>query len=483
MITKLILPDGSTVSSGIPGQAAITAFSYSQSVSAGTELEPGACCAAMVRLEILGHAPLQENMELKVYRDERLLGRFIIKEILNRGQRLSVTAYDRVTLLDRDLTAWLRSKTDWPCSMQALARQVCEACGLELKNEPVGEYVSQAFGCSFVTGRQLMQWIGQVCGCFFLADEEGKLECGWYRPTDHSLTARDYYQGTLQLANYRVLPIEQVRLTQSATDVGVSWPMVTEAVNTYLLRGNPLLDTGQLDALESVARQLYERLSTVTYTPCTVTVEERTGIRAGDIIQVENKTVYVMSVRIDRGRLQLSCTGSARRTDSANVTVSQKELTGRVLELSTRMDGITAENRDGAGKLSRLSMTVDGLAAQVSTALHRDSQRLTSLEQTAQALTVQVRQVTGQVVTDTGYTFDSQGLKIAHSGSEMENCLDHSGMYVRRAGETILQANTDGVVAADVQVRNFLHIGKYARLEDYAGRTACFYVGGYHDQL
>jgi hypothetical protein len=49
--------------------------------------------------------------------------------------------------------------------------------------------------------------------------------------------------------------------------------------------------------------------------------------------------------------------------------------------------------------------------------------------------------------------------------------------------EVMLQADTDGVIATDVKVRNYLIIGSYARLEDYtdgAGgkRTACFYLGG-----
>jgi len=63
----------------------------------------------------------------------------------------------------------------------------------------------------------------------------------------------------------------------------------------------------------------------------------------------------------------------------------------------------------------------------------------------------------------------------------MENLLDNTGMYVRRSGQVILQANAAGVVATDVTVRNYLVIGTHARLEDYTGstdgnRTACFYL-------
>ena len=67
---------------------------------------------------------------------------------------------------------------------------------------------------------------------------------------------------------------------------------------------------------------------------------------------------------------------------------------------------------------------------------------------------------------------------------EMENKLDHTGMYVRRSGQLILQANNRGVEAADVTVRNYLTVGQFARLEDYqTNRTACFYIGGTNDGI
>lgn len=478
MLTRLILPDGTVLSSGTPGEAAILSFSHTDSVNAAQELEPGACCAAMVRVELLGDPPIESGMELTVYRDDRLLGRFIVRETVISGPFLTVTAYDRVTLLDRELTRWLAERTQWPVPLGELAQEVCAQCGLELAGPPPCAYEVEAFSASFVTGRQLMQWIAQACGCFCRANREGKLEFNWYAPTGKSVGGECfYYRDTLRMADYRVAPIEQVRIAQSGSDVGVVWPAASGQVNTLLLRGNPLLCAHTTDALEPLARQLYEKLCNVTYTPCTVTVAEESGIRAGDIITVEGQTVYVMTAALEQGRLRLSCTGSAQRSDSATVTISEKELTGRVLELNTRIDGLTAENRDSAGKISRLSMTVDGLTASVSTQLSREQHRLTQLEQTAEALSLQIRQAAGQVVTDTGYTFDSDGLRIARSGTEMENRLDHSGMYVSRGGETILQANNRGVVASDVQVRNFLHIGGHARFEDYAGRTACFYIG------
>lgn len=100
------------------------------------------------------------------------------------------------------------------------------------------------------------------------------------------------------------------------------------------------------------------------------------------------------------------------------------------------------------------------------------------------ALTVQglIDNGVDKVTTSTGYTFKEDGLRIKKTGEEMENKLDHTGMYVYRASEVMLQANNDGVVATDVTVRNYLIIGEHSRVEDYndgeeSNRTAIFHLG------
>ena len=67
---------------------------------------------------------------------------------------------------------------------------------------------------------------------------------------------------------------------------------------------------------------------------------------------------------------------------------------------------------------------------------------------------------------------------ISRSDSDMANRLDHTGMYVTRNGQILLQANNQGVIAKDVSVGNYLIVGENARFEDYGGsRTACYYLG------
>lgn len=87
-----------------------------------------------------------------------------------------------------------------------------------------------------------------------------------------------------------------------------------------------------------------------------------------------------------------------------------------------------------------------------------------------------------EVVTKTGYRFGADGLNVSKSGSEIENTVDHTGMYVTKSGDEILVANKDGVDAKDLHAKTYLIIGKdegRSRFEDYGiNRTACFWIGG-----
>lgn len=92
-------------------------------------------------------------------------------------------------------------------------------------------------------------------------------------------------------------------------------------------------------------------------------------------------------------------------------------------------------------------------------------------------------EVAGGIALETGYTFDSNGLKISKSGDSVENLLDNTGMYVdRSSGENVLTANEKGVLARDLHAKTYLKIGANegrSRFEDYGiNRTACFWIGG-----
>lgn len=560
--TILVLPDGTELSSGVGTVNAIQSVTITQCVNDDQELTVGSACANMIEASIItpgGGLNITAGDELAVYREDQngkrhKVGLFLTeKPTRPSANTMRITAFDRMILLDTDLTGWLAGLTDWPYTVDTFANMVCGSCGLTLKNETLanGAYKIQKFTAEGLTGRRLIKWIGQIAGCFARITTDGELEFAWYADnenasigpsyipgsriemayeagdlsltdenlqvgymqraltvTSQQLEAHDadtlltlellpynvqyyFYQNGLSFEDYQVAPIEKVQLRQTQEDVGCVYPAdLPEAVNTYQVTGNGLLTTANAAALEPVASHLYTRLAPVSYTPCKVSIPANMAIHAGDILRILDRngkrlTMYVMKKTQTGQRETLECTGSPRR-DSSQVVNSQTlaSLSGKVFTLRMDIEGLKAENKENEDKTAKLEMEVDGIQTQVQrqqAELNETSVRLTQVRQDAETVAIEIRDIrdngVSRVETATGYTFGSDGLRIQKSGEEMENRLDNTGMYVTRSGETILQANSAGVVAADVTVHNYLRLGDHARLEDYAGRrTACFFV-------
>ncbi len=90
--------------------------------------------------------------------------------------------------------------------------------------------------------------------------------------------------------------------------------------------------------------------------------------------------------------------------------------------------------------------------------------------------------------TKTGFTFDSEGLKIEKTGAETKSKLNEVGLDIQdntgRTQESLLFAGYDKtlgetiVKSKNMTVEKYLCIGKNSRMEDYQGGTAIFCTGG-----
>lgn len=551
----LVLPDGTHVVSGIPGQDALCRIQLTRSVADAAGEALGACCAAMLEAEIFyyGEPPVSQGDMVQLYELEggnlQLLGQFYAEEPkLSGANRMTLTAYDGISRLDRDLTDWLAALQPWPETAWDLAEEVCEACGLILEESPVlnGDYPVPVFTAQ-VTGRKLMRWLGQIFGRYLIAQPQGTLRFAWFRDNpqvrigpvstrgredlesrweagvltlfvpsqweeaDLTLQTRaeetagnltlyqydwqqhPYTLDSLQLSGYTTAPVQRVCIRAKADDVGVAWPGEAEGAALQIL-GNPMLRADSADAILPVAQRLYEQLAGFSYAPCQVTLAQWGDIAPGDRILVTDHkgnsvSTLVMTHHTDRGQLKIESRGASSPESTAAVNaVSLGTLAGKVMGMRLDIDGLRLENSQADAALTKLNLTVDGIHAQVENqknTLQGVDSRMADLRLDAQGLQLKLDRIQSEgvsrVSTSTGYTFDERGLLISKDGQTMENLLDNTGMYVRRAGQTILQANDAGVKAVDVQVKNYLILGSHSRLEDYAttqdpNRTACFYI-------
>lgn len=534
--TILILPDGREVSSGAEKSIVIRSFKLTEKVNDTKELTLGSVCANVLEAELQtpnGGLELTAGQEITAYRmDEsgsrNLLGRFVLKKPERPSANiLRITAYDRVSLLDRDLSEWLQTLQAWPYTMLDFARMVCNACGVELVNDtiPNGAFPVQAFFTPKITGRQLMQWIGEASGRFCRATPEGKLEFDWYTSSGVMLTAggaRFFYQDGLSFADYQVAPIQKVQIKQTRDDVGVVWPDEQGEKNTYVISGNYLLATDRSDTLLPVVKTLYSQLKDMTYTPCKVKIPACMDIHAGHSLQIIDKngktlTTLVMTKTQAGQQDTLECTGSQTR-DTTTVVNQEKYrgITRQMLEVEKKVEGLTVtagrieetlqQNQDAAAdtleriesvqtSVSQVHMTADSIKASVSDleeivgsttdALLQTKEQIAEVNLHASQLEVRIGTIVNdgtRKVSNTTGTFNEEGLQVDSTESTTKTQITPNGMkvYQKSYGSTVemLAATSAGVDATNLHAKTYLIVGGRSRFENYgASRTGCFWIG------
>lgn len=276
MLRNIIeLSDGTRISSGSGAQYAIKSCTVTECVNSGKELTIGSTCCAcleatiMTKDEALG---LTAGQLVNLYKaddegNKTKVGIFRLETPTKKSDNVyKVTAYDRITDLDKDLSVWLKGLTGWPYTLIAFAKMVCEdGCGLKLATTsiPNENFPVPQFYKSGVTGRQLMQWIAEIAGRFCRVDADGFVELAWY--TDSGVTIqptgdRYYFAGALTYEDYEVGAIDAVQLRLADSENGALWPANVKGTLTgydYLnIRSGAGTDCeliGQLSAGDEVA--------------------------------------------------------------------------------------------------------------------------------------------------------------------------------------------------------------------------------------
>ena len=433
---KITLPDGTALDSSV-----IRSVQLTEQVNDNTDLCPGAACAACAEIELWSPRnglTIAQGTEITLVRidaesgAQTPVGVFLAeKPVKASANVIKVTAYDRMTLLDKDLSPWLREQQGaFPMTVKALVQAACAQCGVELlpgnlEAQVNTGYSVPAFYTDDLTGRQIIQWAAQAMCRFARMTPAGQLEFAWY--TDHARsgigpgagnawTALDlsgqllatadgevwtfaqpqagYFSGTLSYEDYETAPIDKVQIRQSDDDVGVIYPADETATNALVLQGNLLLTTQTADAMRPVAQAIYEQMQGVTYTPLQVSIPLDAGAPApGEIITVTDAygrtmQAYIMQRTISGQKVTLESTGNARRDGTAAVNSKKwQNLQGKVLEIQTSVDGLKITAADLAGGMASLELTVDGLRTEVSGKLDGDEAQ-TLIDQSLQGISL-----------------------------------------------------------------------------------------------
>ena len=388
----LTFPSGTELKGGSPGSA-VKSLPLHTAVNSGPEFTIGSAFSDYIEAEIWadpgGSLQITAGDALTYYRQDDAGNRtkvgvfYAEKPTRTKRNSYKVTAYDTMSKLDADFSGWLHAnQAQFPKTIWQLVQLACQRAGVALASSSLpinGSYSVQAFYADDLTCRQIISWAAEAAGCYAHMNADGKLQFLTYsdkRSTakitpDGASNSTAYYADSLSYEDYTVKAIEKVQIRQSDRDVGVIYPDSTTATNTYAVQGNLLLTTGTEANLKTVVQNLYNVLKNVTYTPCKVSVPSSSGLTCGQIVHVKDARgrefdTYLMSATISSGKASFESMGSASRESSSAVnSQSYKNLTGKMLEIKTSVDGLEVKASDLTGKYTDLKATVDGLSSEV----------------------------------------------------------------------------------------------------------------------
>ena len=369
---------------------------------------------------------------------ETLIGKFIAeKPTVASRSSIRFSAYDNLSKTEKQFSGWLKDNQSlFPMTPRGLVTRVCSYCGVGYAGDdfPNQDITINAFYADDITCRQILAWVGALAGRFVRANAVGEIEfatyvenlangisykTGYANPvnivvTDTNgnvvITSEDmvvaddgygnvvatidsievidlngnvtlargaaipFFEGSLSYETYQTDKIKRVQIKHSDDDVGVIYPANADG-NCYSVSQNMLLGTCSLEDVTKVARNLYDQLSTVTYTPFSVRLPRTTKIRAGNIIALRdingNSFISpVMKMSLAPDGVTISCTGD-KTYDSSAAVASERftNLTGKVLEMSKTVDGLVIRNQSLDGKVSGLELTTEEIKTYVETKL------------------------------------------------------------------------------------------------------------------
>lgn len=469
-------------------------------------------------IKLLPDSRPQKNKELKIYFTSTHEASFEnlypypsfkieeIKKDENTGE-LTLTAYDKLHAATAHTIAEVDLPTDY------VLGEIASACAdfLGLSMDFRGDdgniwstyYPEGANLDGAETLREVLDAIAEVSQTIYYVDDRDYLIFKRIIDADSfNITKADYM--TLKSGESRKL----TSLTH-ATELGDNLTEDSgEPGVTQYIRNNPFMELR-----EDIADMLRTALDLVKGTEITQFDLDWRGnplLEIGDKIQIVDKegnylTAYVLDdvITYDGGLSEKTRWSYEVTNETADnptsLGESLKQTYAKVDKVNKQIDIVVSESGENSASIAAIQANLDSISASVTKVQEEATTSFESVNEEVSALKTEVanfkieadnallefkREVeldgVNKLTTSTGYSFDSEGLKITKSDSEINTTITEDGMKISRQDEVVLIADNQGVKAEDLHATTYLIIGDNSRFEDYEGntRTGCFWIGG-----
>jgi hypothetical protein len=293
------------------------------------------------------------------------------------------------------------------------------------------------------------------------------------------------------------------KTTQLGDEVTVTTGQVG---TTQFIRDNQLLELR--DDIDVILDRAIEKVGNFTINQFNCNWRGNYLLEIGDkiaLVTKDNETVYSYVINdVMNYNGGFSETTSWNYLENENETSSNptslgetlKQTYAKVDKANKQINLVASETSANSDAISTLQLNVGSMTSSVSKAV-KDTEDLkedvtalsTTLTQTAEDLKVSIKNNTKEeineegikrVTTETGFTFNEEGLTVSKTGSNLSTTVSEDGLQIKRNDTPVLVANNNGVDAMNLHATTYLFVGKNSRFEDYANgtRTGCFWIGG-----
>lgn len=437
---------------------------------------------------------------------------FYVTEV-NRDEEtneLSITAYDalykasKYTVSDLDLTI--------PYSIGQFAEACATILGLPLA---IDEAAAASFNTLYENGanfkgtetvREALNAIAEATQTIYYVDYEWELMFKRLDVTGEPVA-------TIDKTKYIELDSKTNRKLSTiihATELGDNVSAST-GVNgsTQYIRDNPFWDLR--DDIGNLVDNALAAIGNLTINQFECNWRGNYLLEIGDKIALttkDNDTVvsYILDDTIEfdgslSGKTRWNYTNNDSETASNPTTLGEalKQTYARVDKANRQIELVASEANANKEAISALRINADSISSSVTELENSTKEAIegvnnniselsTTVTQTAEDLKISIKNDTintineegvSRITTETGFTFNEEGLTVSKSDSNLTTTISEDGMVIEREDTAVLVANNTGVDAMNLHATTYLFVGANSRFQDYNNntRTGCFWVG------
>ena len=279
-------------------------------------------------------------------------GRYYITDVKKNAGKYDVTAYDAMILLDTGIDAL---SITFPASVSGLASAIATYLGCTVSGTIYNGTLTVDELDDGMQIRQLLGYIAEASGCSVKIDGSDHLCFMYYADSGITITASEYKENGLDIADYVCAPIDNVKIFDIA---GMVCAEAGSGTNSLFIQGNPFL----YEATDTEAAVILGLVDSFAYAPLTCEMFDEEGLEVGKTATFGTAPTLVMHLESSENGAVVSSVGSDSRAEyNKSVDIIANEAKNIATKLNQHFWYVASGDEAGAhiAEIDKVSFDAD----------------------------------------------------------------------------------------------------------------------------